>query len=108
MCPSIEYQGSPRRLHDMARDGKDLEARLLNFYGIGPVTVNIFLRELRPYWKKSDPDPLPFVVQLAANYGIDLNRYARKSVTFTRIEAGLVRLRKRAGSGPTEAEALRR
>jgi hypothetical protein len=98
-----EYQGSLRRLHDMARDGKDLEARLLNFYGIGPVTVNIFLRELRPYWKKSDPDPLPFVVQLAANYGIDLNRYARKSVTFTRIEAGLVRLRKRAGSGPTDA-----
>ncbi len=90
-----EYGGSLRRLHDMATDGKDLERRLLNFYGIGPVTVNIFLRELRPRWKKSNPEPLPFVVQLAARHGIDLDRYARKSVTFARVEAGLVRLRKR-------------
>ncbi len=98
-----EYDGSLRRLHDMAADSKDLEARLLAFYGVGPVTVNIFLRELRPYWKKSNPDPLPLVTQLATRHGIDLDRYKRKSVTFTRIEAGLVRLRKRAGTGPAES-----
>lgn len=91
-----EYDGSLRRLHGMATDGKDLEARLLKFYGVGPVTVNIFLRELRPYWKKSDPEPLPFVIQQAARWDIDLDRYKRKSVTFARIEAGLVRLRKSA------------
>lgn len=100
-----EYDGSLRRLHDMARDSKDLEVRLLNFYGVGPITANIFLRELRPYWKKSNPDPLPLVIQLAADNGIDLNRHGRKTVTFARIEAGLVRLRKRARS---EAAAVQK
>lgn len=88
-----EYGGSLRRLHDRARDSRDLEARLLAFDGVGPVTVNIFLRELRPYWKKSDPEPLPRVIELAARHGIDLHRYNRKSVTFARVEAGLIRLR---------------
>jgi endonuclease III len=53
-----DYRGSLRRLHDAARDARDLEAMLLTFYGVGPVTVNIFLRELRPYWGKADPEPL--------------------------------------------------
>lgn len=39
-----EYDGSLKRLHDEARDDQDLEARLAGFYGVGPVTVNIFLR----------------------------------------------------------------
>ena len=54
-----DYGGSLGRLHEAARDVRDLEERLLAFYGIGPVTMNIFLRELRPFWAKADPDPLP-------------------------------------------------
>ncbi len=91
-----EYGGSLTRLHAEARDEKDLERRLLLFYGVGPVTVNIFLRELRPYWTKADPEPLPVVRRLAAEYGIDLAAFNRKTITFTRIEAGLMRLRKTA------------
>lgn len=102
-----EYRGSLRRLHDVARDSQDLEARLLNFYGVGPITVNIFLRELRPYWKKSDPEPLPLVRQLAARRGLDLGRYRRKSRTFARIEAGLIRSRKNARRAATRPRALR-
>jgi hypothetical protein len=94
-----EYRGRLRRLHELARDSQDLEARLLNFYGIGPITVNIFLRELRPFWKKSNPEPLPLVRQLAAQRGIDLERYRRKSLTFARIEAGLIRARKTSRGG---------
>jgi len=89
-----EYNGSLLALHDRARDNADLEARLIEFYGVGPVTTNIFLRELRPYWKKADPEPLPIVKKLARKIRLDLNRYQRKTVTFTRIEAGLIRLRK--------------
>lgn len=103
-----DYDGSLRRLHDLAADSKDLETRLLKFYGVGPVTVNIFLRELRPYWEKSDPAPLPLVIQLAARHGIDLTRYKRKSLTFARIEAGLVRYRKRTRSGSSYPEPLER
>ena len=35
------------------------------FYGVGPVTVDIFLRELSPFWKKADPDR-PSAVQKMA------------------------------------------
>lgn len=87
------YGGSLAHLHEAARDSRDLEVRLLAFYGVGPVTVNIFLRELRPYWAKADPRPLPVVVVLARRLGIDLHRHQRKSVTFARLEAGLIRLR---------------
>lgn len=49
------YEGSPWRVHEMARDALDLEARLRAFHGVGPVTANIVLRELRPFWPKADP-----------------------------------------------------
>lgn len=89
-----EYGGSLDRLHAAATDPRDLEARLDAFHGIGPVTTNIFLRELRPFWAKSDPDPLPDVMATADRLGVDLGRYDRKSPTFARVEAGLVRLRR--------------
>ena len=88
------YGGSLARLHAAARDGADLEARLLAFYGVGPVTVNIFLRELRPVWAKADPAPLPVVRVLARRLGLDLDRLDRKSLDFARLEAGLIRLRR--------------
>lgn len=86
-----EYGGSLDRLHEAATDSDDLEARLDAFYGVGPVTTNIFLRELRPFWPKSDPVPLPDVVATAERYGVDLGRYDRKSLTFARVEAELIR-----------------
>jgi len=89
-----EYAGSLQRLHEAARDAGDLEGRLLEFYGVGPVTANIFLRELRPFWLKADPQPLPVVTAAAHGLGLDLSRIGRKTLTFARIEAGLIRLRR--------------
>jgi len=89
-----EYGGSLRKLHEEAGNSEDLENRLINFYGIGPTTTNIFLRELRPYWRKSNPEPMPIVKKIAQKYGIDLDEYRRKSIDFVRIEAGLIRLRR--------------
>jgi hypothetical protein len=88
-----DYGGSLRRLRDVAHDPRDLEERLLAFYGVGPVTMNIFLRELRPFWSKANPDPLPIVRTLAKRLSIDLGRYDKKSLVFARVEAGLIRLR---------------
>ncbi len=93
-----DYRGSLSKLHRVASDAFDLEARLLAFYGVGAVTVNIFLRELRPHWPKADPAPLPVVVDAARRLGIDLERFKRNTVTFTRVEAGLIRLRKQIRS----------
>lgn len=89
-----KYDGSLNKLHEKAKDSNDLEKRLLEFYGIGPITVNIFLRELRPLWGKADPKVLPIVKKRAKGFGITLDDYNRKSLTFIRIEAGLIRLRK--------------
>jgi len=89
-----EYGGRLSRLHAAARDARDLENRLLAFHGIGPVTANIFLRELRPFWAKADPETLPTVVELARKLGVKLDRYPRKSLRFARVEAGLIRLRR--------------
>ncbi|HEY7319016.1 MAG TPA: hypothetical protein VIE89_15730 [Candidatus Binatia bacterium] len=97
-----QYGGSLTKLHRLAKNSKNLESKLLDFYGVGEVTANIFLRELRPYWKKADPEPLPIVRKLATTCGIELGRYNRKTLLFCRIEAGLIRSRRRLRpeSGP--------
>jgi len=89
-----QYGGSLKELHRQACDDRDLERRLTGFYGVGPVTANIFLRELRPVWEKADPEPLPAVLEMAGKFAVNLTRYNRKSEDFIRIEAGLIRLRK--------------
>jgi hypothetical protein len=95
------YEGRLTRLHAVASDPADLEARLMGFYGVGPVTANIFLRELRPFWRKADPEPLAAVRELARAWGVDLDRRSRRSLAFARIEAGLVRaLHARRGARP--------
>ena len=96
-----DYDGSLTRLHTQAKDARDLETRLMSFYGVGPVTTNIFLRELRPYWKKADPEPLPVVRRLARRLGVDLPAHRRKTLGFARLEAGLIRRRRELGErGP--------
>ena len=85
-----EY-GSLNELHRQAKGPKDLEHKLMQFKGIGPVTTNIFLRELRTVWKKADPEPLPFVKVQAAKLGVDLSRFRRKTKKFIRLEAALIR-----------------
>ena len=103
MCDQLiaDYGASLARLHTQAKDSRDLEARLMSFYGVGPVTTNIFLRELRPYWKKADPEPLPAVRQIARRLGIDLAAHDRKTIGFARLEAGLIRRRRELGGrGP--------
>lgn len=85
-----EY-GSLAELHRQAKDPRDLERKLMQFKGIGPVTANIFLRELRTVWKKADPEPLDFVKEQAAKLGIDLSRFRRKTKRFVRLETALIR-----------------
>lgn len=88
-----EYDGSLKKLHDEAENNDDLVDKLTAFYGIGPVTANIFLRELRPIWEKSNPEPTKMVKNIADEIGIELGKYDRKNWEFVRIEAGLIRYR---------------
>ena len=90
-----KYQGQLNNLHEMSEGRRDLENRVLAFFGVGPVTLNIFLRELRPYWYQANPEVLPIVAKAAKQLKLVLDCFNRKTVDFTRIEAGLIRARKR-------------
>lgn len=83
------------KIHEIAKDKKELESILQSFKGIGPVTTNIFLRELRTVWKKADPEPLPIVKKLARKHKINLNEFNHKTVKFIKLEAALIRIRKK-------------
>ena len=106
-----QYHGELNQLHQAAKDPRDLERRLKALgKGIGEVTVQIFLRELRDLWPKARPE-LSHLAVLAAQ---DLrllspgaarrggsqvetlmhlwNERERKNRTFSDFEAALVRL----------------
>ncbi len=62
------YGGDLNSLHEAASDPRDLEERLMGLgKGVGPVTVNIFLRELRGIWEKADPMPQELVIEASRN-----------------------------------------
>ena len=64
------YYGDLNKLHEMADDEDDLEDLLKGLgKGIGDVTVNIFLRELRSVWKMANPIPSELVILAARNLG---------------------------------------
>lgn len=76
-----EYEGKLIRLYAAAKDSRDLERRIAELgKGIGPVTVEIFLRDMRMVWPKADPEPTPRVREVAKALGIgDLKEYTRKN-----------------------------
>lgn len=66
-----DYKGDLNALHLQARDEQDLENRLKGLgKGIGEVTVNIFLRELRTVWPKARPQPSDWVSLAATHLGL--------------------------------------
>ncbi len=65
------YDGDLNELHQRARDEEDIENLLKDLgKGIGDVTVNIFLRELRTVWPKAKPKPSEMVKLAAKHLGI--------------------------------------
>jgi endonuclease III len=65
------YGGNLKVLHSTASGSRDLEGRLKTLAkGIGDVTVNIFLREMRGIWEKAEPLPSDLVVMAAKHMRI--------------------------------------
>jgi endonuclease III len=102
------FDGDLNVLHAQAQSPRDLEQKLMELgRGIGPATVNIFLRELRDVWDKADPLPQDLevtaarslrLVQTDERRGV-LNelrsvweRQALPGWSFTDFESSLVRL----------------
>jgi endonuclease III len=78
-----EKYGNLENLHRQSINPADLEKKLQEFRGIGPVGVNIFLRELRGTWGKAKPKPSRMAVETAQKISVkDMEPY----------ESALVRL----------------
>jgi endonuclease III len=65
-----EHYGNLEEIQARADSPRDLEKMLMEFKGVGPVGVNIFLRELRGIWKKADPAPSNLATQVAQKLGL--------------------------------------
>ncbi len=77
------YKGSLEELHRQAENSKDLEKKLKEFKGVGPVAINIFLRELRGIWIKARPKVSTMALETAKRLEIekdDIEIYESKLV----------------------------
>ena len=79
--------GSLEELHARATDSRDLENKLQQLKGVGPVAVSIFLRELRSIWPKASPRPSPLSLAVAQKLGI-----AAPAFQLPGIKSALVRI----------------
>lgn len=75
-----QYDGEILNLIEKAANYKELEKRLEEFKGVGPVTVNIFLRELRDVWPKADPPLQKSVIRAAQHLKLIEPEDSRKAL----------------------------
>jgi len=83
----LEKYGSLESLYTQSKDSHDLEKRLLKFKGVGPITVSIFLRELKGIWEKARPRVSPLAREVASKFGL-----SDEEVGLPAVESALVRL----------------
>lgn len=111
LCRTLRerYQGDLNRLHAEASDPADLEERLTALAkGIGRVTVNIFLREMRGVWRKAQPLPSDLVILAAGNIGLFLRRTVGPEQALALLQEGWKESKGRAKDFPDLESALLR
>ena len=89
-----EYGGRLSQLYKDSKDSRDLEVRIRDLgKGIGPVTISVFLRDMRMVWPRADPEPTPRVRETAKALGIDdVKKYAGShNMDLIRLETALHR-----------------
>ena len=88
----LKESGGLMELYKRSKNSEDFENKLKDFKGVGDVTANIFLRELR-FMDGINPKICRFVEISARNLDINLER-DRKTQNFIRLESALLRLGK--------------
>jgi endonuclease III len=89
-----EKYGSLEELYAHSGNTEELKSKLMGFKGIGEVTSQIFLRELRGVWKIDVPVSTK-AAEMAERMNIDLKEFEGEELT--RIEDALVKLYLRYG-----------
>jgi endonuclease III len=80
----IKARSGLESIHEKATGPEDLEKKLQELKGVGPVATNIFLRELRGIWPKARPKP--------SRLALDVGRRLRLRA-IEPFESALVRLK---------------
>ena len=86
-----EKYGSLEELYRQSSNTTDLERRLQRFKGIGAVTTQIFLRELRGEWQ-IQPEISSKAKSVAESLRIDIDLRQFKGEELSRVETALVKL----------------
>ena len=97
-----EYGGSIDELHERSASPEELEERLKAFRGVGPVAVNIFLRELRGIWPKARPRPSRIALEVAEGIGLKEGEVLEHEAKLVRIFLEFCK-RRRCGECPVRA-----
>ncbi|MGQ9788099.1 MAG: hypothetical protein ACUVQM_02120 [Candidatus Hadarchaeaceae archaeon] len=90
----IEALGGLERLHLSAKDARDLERKLQELRGVGPVACSIFLRELRGIWPKAKPHPSKVALQLGESLALSKAQIERYESALIRIHLEYCKRRK--------------
>ena len=82
-----QYDDNLNRLHGVASDNADLENRIQSLAkGIGPVTTNIFLREMRGIWEKAEPLPGDLCIAASQNLGLIRKNLRSKRIILAELK----------------------
>jgi len=98
-----EKYGSLEELYSHSNSTEELKSKLMEFKGVGEVTSQIFLRELRGVWKIDVPVSAK-AAEMAEMMNIDLGEF--KGEELTRIEDALVKFYLRYGKKGKQADTL--
>ena len=88
--------GDLNKINEIALSPRDLEQKFQEFKGIGPVTTQIFLRELRGIWKNANPALSNFALIATKKLGIKnpekfWDHHKIKGYDFRNFECALLR-----------------
>ncbi|MCZ7400252.1 MAG: hypothetical protein O8C62_11380 [Candidatus Methanoperedens sp.] len=98
-----EKYGSLEELYAHSISTEELKSKLMGFKGIGEVTSQIFLRELRGVWKIDVPVSIK-AAEMAERMNINLEEFEGEKLT--RVEDALVKLYLRYGKKGKYRDAM--
>ena len=84
-----ERYGSLEALYLQAKNERDLVKRLQEFKGVGPTTVNTFLRELKAIWEKAKPGTSPVALDVASRLGLCDEDLEQPALEVSLVRVGL-------------------
>jgi len=84
-----ERYGSLENLYLQAKNERDLVKKLQEFKGVGPTTVNTFLRELKTIWEKARTDISPVAIDVASRLGLCNEDLEQPALEVALVRVGL-------------------